>query len=240
MWPEPTGHPVWTGPDIIPLKSDQRGLFRDRSPQLPCVLWPYLGRQRWRGRGKAGPRRGAAATRGAGVLSAASTAAATASFGSSLGLPPRIGPVIPHHSSFSVVFGGFFCAKASASSARSGKPIRTHRGAVCPHSARRNPAQPQITELLAAEEGGCAPVRACVRACSCEREGGGQADFNCFLGNLFNEKAQRYFHSCDRCGHRGGLNLVISFHPPSAPPRTPFWIQTHRWSAAHVWSFILA
>lgn len=140
------------------------------SPEPPAavsVLWPYLGGRCWRGGSKAGPRRGAAATRGAGVLSAASTAAATASFGSSLGLPPRIGAVIPHHSSecvsFSVVFGFFFCAEASASSARSGKPIRTHRGAVCPHSARRNPAQLQITELLAAEEGGCAPE--CVRAC---------------------------------------------------------------------------
>lgn len=29
-----TGHPVWTGPNIIPLKSGQRGLFSDQSPRL--------------------------------------------------------------------------------------------------------------------------------------------------------------------------------------------------------------
>lgn len=63
----------------------------------------------------------------------------------------------PHHffaisMCFSCVF--FFSKGASAQSTPRDKPHRSHRGAVCPHTARCNPRQLKIAEPRAGEEGG--------------------------------------------------------------------------------------
>lgn len=68
MWSEQTGHPVRTGPKVIPLKGDQRGLSSGQSPQLPCLCrgptWDASadGEEAKQGRGEEQRRRAAPAS----------------------------------------------------------------------------------------------------------------------------------------------------------------------------------
>lgn len=207
---EPTGHPVEARRTKI--TTSKKTMEECARPCVAvCVLCPYLGGRCCRGGSRAGPRRGAAATRRAGVPSAASTAAAAAaSFGSSLGLEPRTGPVFPHHSSkgtaFSFLVFSWLQRQAPAALSRSG---RTEGRSVCPHSARSNPAQLQITG------GGAVRVRGGVCGCSA-----------CVLGwlvvspkiPLIRQTLTRYFphnfRSFVRHDRGAAFNLLIPFNLP--------------------------